>query len=387
MQRPVLLIVSFLIALTLAIVAAQPSGAERARPKKPVQKVDAGEEAEESERPSRTAVASIARDPYLGALLIDAATGKVLFEDNADARGYPASIVKLMTLLIILKEVQAGTISLQDTVTVTAAAAKIGGSQVYLKEGETFSVDDLLYALIVQSANDAAVALALHLAGTTDAFVEMMNRKAQELGMTGTTFHSVHGLPPGKGQQPDVMTPRDIARLCLELLQYPDALRYTSTRERTLRGESTQPFIMRTHNHLLGSFEGCDGFKTGYFRAAGFSIAATATKKGARAIAVVMGCTDRKKRDARARELLARGLAELSRNLPPPQPIKAVAPLRPQPQAESPQAQQPDNRTHPDNMLHIPRRVVWQSLLAGGVLVLLFLVVSLFRNVKRKSKL
>lgn len=392
MQRPVLLIALCLMIITTVTFTSHLSHAERPRTKKALQKVEAGEENEELPQPSRTSVASIARDPYLGAILVDAATGKVLFEENADARGYPASIVKLMTLLIILQEVQAKTISLQDTVTVTAAAAKIGGSQVYLKEHETFTVDDLLYALIVQSANDAAVALALHIAGTTDAFVEMMNRKAQELGMTGTVFHSVHGLPPGKGQQPDVMTPRDIVKLCRELLKYPDALRYTATRERPFRADTPQPFIMRTHNHLLGSFEGCDGFKTGYFRAAGFSIAATATKKGARVIAVVMGCTDRKKRDAKARELLARGLAELVRNQPPAQPIKAVPPLRPQPQTESqlaegPQAQQPDNRTQPDTMLHIPKRVLWQSLIAGGILVLLFLVVSLFRNVKRKSKL
>lgn len=387
MQRSVSLIASCLIALSVMTFAVHPSHAEQAKTKKTLQKIKVSEKKEDSLQPSRTSVPSIARDPYLGAILVDAATGKVLFEDNADARGYPASIVKLMTLLIVLEELQAKTISLQDIVTVTASAAKIGGSQVFLEEHETFSIDDLLYALIVQSANDAAVALALHIAGTTDAFVEMMNKKAQELGMAGTIFHSVHGLPPGKGQQPDVMTPRDIATLCRELLKYPDALRYTSTREKTLRAESSKPFIMRTHNHLLGSFEGCDGFKTGFFRAAGFSLAVTATKKGARAITVVMGCIDRKKRDAKARELLARGLAELVRNQPPAQPIKAVAPLRTQPQAESLQALSPDNHTQTDNMLHIPKRVVFQSLLAGGILVLLFFAVSLFRNVKRKSKL
>ncbi len=133
---------------------------------------------------------------------------------------------------------------------------------------------------MVQSANDAAVALAIHVGGTKDAFVELMNAKAQQLGMTNTKFHSVHGLPPGKDQLPDVSTPRDIAKLCQELLKWDDVLRYTSVKERPFRADSAQPFIMRNHNKLLGTFEGCDGFKTGYYRVAGFSIAATATKRG-----------------------------------------------------------------------------------------------------------
>ncbi|MCX8042732.1 MAG: D-alanyl-D-alanine carboxypeptidase [Desulfobacterota bacterium] len=335
---------------------------------------------------SAQGTATLAAAPYRGAILVDAASGAVLWEDNADATAYPASIVKLMTLLLILEQVQAHTLSFQDVVTVTAGASKIGGSQVFLKEHETFTVDELLYALIVQSANDAAVALALHVAGTTEAFVELMNRKARDLGMTATVFHSVHGLPPGKDQQPDVSTPRDIVKLCRELLKYPDALRYTATRERPLRADAPQPFIMRTHNHLLRSFEGCDGFKTGYFRAAGYSIAATATKKGVRVIAVVMGSTDRKQRDAKARELLARGIAELVRQLPPPPPIKAVAPIRPAPHATV--SVSDNDTTRPDSSTFIvPKYVVWRSLLAGAVLVLVLIAISLLRNVKRKSKL
>ena len=340
---------------------------------------------EETQPAAQQPKTSIAKTPYCGAILIDAATGKVLFEDNADGQAYPASISKLMTLLIILEAIQAHNISLQDMVKVTAAASKIGGSQVFLKEQEEFSVDELLYALIVQSANDAAVALALHIAGTTDAFVEMMNQKARALGMQNTVFHSVHGLPPGKGQEPDVTTPRDIAKLCRELLKYPDTLRYTATRERTFRADSPQPFIMRTHNHLLGSFEGCDGFKTGYYRAAGYSIAATATKRGVRVIAVVMGSVDRKQRDSKARELLARGLAELVRQLPPPQPIKAVAPIRPTPEETATPKASSDNQTKHDDMVHIPKQTLVRLLLVGAGIVVVLLVVSLLKNIKRKS--
>jgi len=253
----------------------------------------------------------VARNPYSGAIVIDAATGKVIFEDNADGRAYPASITKLMVLLVILDAVDAGHLSLDESVTVTAKAAKIGGSQVYLKENEVFPVDELLYALMVQSANDAATALAIHYAGSKASFVDLMNTRAQEIGMKDTVFHSVHGLPPGKGQLPDVSTPRDIALLCRELLKKPEALKYTSTRLRPFRADAAEPFMMLNHNRLLRSAEGCDGLKTGYFRAAGYSIAATASKRNRRVIAVVLGATNARVRDAKAKELLNKGLKEL----------------------------------------------------------------------------
>ncbi len=143
-----------------------------------------------------------ARSPYLGAIVLDAASGRVLFEDRADAKGYPASVLKLMDLLICLEKIERGQLSLQDQVTVSAKASHTGGSRVWLAEKESFTVDEMLYALMVQSANDVAVALAEKLAGSTEGFVELMNKRAKELGMAGTVFHSVHGLPPGAGQQP-----------------------------------------------------------------------------------------------------------------------------------------------------------------------------------------
>lgn len=272
---------------------------------------------------------TIARDPYVGALVIDADSGQILAADNPDAKAYPASMLKLMNLLIILDKIQAGALTLQDKVLVTAEASRMGGSQVYLKENEVFTIDELLYALIVQSANDAATALAIHIAGSKDGFVELMNQYARALGMKATEFHSIHGLPPGPGQKPDVTTPRDMARLARKLLNYPDALRYTSTRERGFRNNK---FIMRTHNHLLGRVEGCDGMKTGYFTTAGYSIVATARRGDNRVIAVVMGSVNGKLRDTKTSELLAKGFMLMPKkpeiappvtNPPPPAALPA----------------------------------------------------------------
>lgn len=256
----------------------------------------------------------ISRDPYLGAIVIEASTGRVLLEDRADAKGYPASVQKLMDLLIILEKLQQGQLSLTNQVPVSAKAAKTGGSQVWLAEKESFSVEDMLYALMVQSANDAAVALAEKVSGSTDAFVELMNAKARELGMNNTIFHSVHGLPPGRGQEHDVTTARDFSILCRDLvLKHPEALKYTSTRERVFRPDAgKKTVVMRTHNHLLARIDGCDGLKTGYFAQAGFSIAVTASHNGHRIIVMVLDSPDLKTRDAHAAALVAKGFAALA---------------------------------------------------------------------------
>lgn len=263
---------------------------------------------------ARAAIDVRTREPYLGAIVVDADTGDVLFEDGADEVGYPASVVKLMDLLLLQERIEQGLLALDDRVTVTAQAARMGGSQVYLAEKEVFPVEDLLYALTIQSANDVAVALALHIAGTDSAFVELMNSRAADIGMQSTRFHSCHGLPPAEGDRPDISTARDLAALSRELLRHPDILKYTSTRERGFREGK---FIMRTHNHLLKDVAGCDGLKTGYFRVGGFSIAATVKRGERRIIAVVLGSPTRNGRDAQARALIERGFLAL-RPLPPP---------------------------------------------------------------------
>jgi D-alanyl-D-alanine carboxypeptidase (penicillin-binding protein 5/6) len=262
----------------------------------------------------RAAIADRVQSPFLGAIVVDADTGKTLIEQNADAQGYPASVIKLMDILIILEKAKTGALKLDDKVLVTAEASTMGGSQVYLKENESIPVDDLLYALMVQSGNDAAVALALHVAGTRDGFVALMNQKAAEIGMKNTRFASVHGLPPAEGQEPDVSTARDLATLARALLSCcPEVLRYTSTQTKGFRGDT---FIMRNHNQLLGTCDGVDGLKTGYFRVGGYSSVVTAKRGGRRVIAVVLGSQDRATRDQNARDLLAKGFLAL----PPPAP-------------------------------------------------------------------
>ena len=169
---------------------------------------------------ARAPIPVLSKSPYAGAILLDAESGRVLFANNPDAQLFPASLVKLMTFLVVIEAVEAKQVKLNDTVTVCAEAAGMGGSQVYLRQGEKFSVNELLYALMIQSANDAAFALARHVGGSREAFVERMNRRARELGMSSTRFHSMHGLPPSRNQQPDHTTPRDMATLCRELLKH-----------------------------------------------------------------------------------------------------------------------------------------------------------------------
>jgi len=316
------------------------------------------------------ALQTISRNPYLGAIVVDAATGNVISEDRADAKGYPASMIKLMNLLVILDAVKAGHVTLKDPVTISAAVSHIGGSQVYLKENEVFPVEELLYAMMVQSANDAALALAIHCAGSPETFVELMNKKAGEVGMKDTVYYSVHGLPPGKDQQPDVTTARDMAKLCRELLKYPETLKFTSTQMREFRPDAPEPFIMRTHNHLLQTFEGCDGFKTGFYGAAGFSISATAQKKNARAIAVVLGSTSRKARDENARILLSKGLMEVLKKQPASSPVANAAPAAQTPEPAAAKAAEPVKEIE---YVKIPRRTFNIALgLNALVIVLLF---------------
>lgn len=241
---------------------------------------------------------------FKSAIVVDAATGLVLVATDADAPRPPASMLKMMTELIILEHIAEGDLSLSETVRVSAKSSKMGGSQVYLKHGEEFTVEELLMALAIHSANDAAVALAEHLAGSTDAFVDQMNIKARELGMTDTVFHSVHGLPPGWKQDPDITTARDMAKLGRALLQHPQALVWASTGTAPFRDGK---FTLYNPNKLVGKYRGLDGLKTGYTAAAGFCVTATAVQKGKRLLSVVMGCPTDNGRATETTRLLTYG--------------------------------------------------------------------------------
>jgi len=249
------------------------------------------------------------RDPYVGAIIADAYSGKVLFEDRADSLGSPASTLKLMTLLVIQEKIDAGDISLDDMVKVSVEAYKTGGSQVFLDPKEQIPVEEMLYALMIQSANDVAVALAEHVADTKAGFVELMNAKARKLGMKNTRFATVNGLQPDVGKPLNVTSARDMAILAQELCRHPDVFNYTSVVFRQFTSPIRKhPFDMRTHNPFLKKkVAGCDGFKTGYTSTAGWSIVVTCKRNGRRLNIVVLGSKARLLRDAEAAKLLAKG--------------------------------------------------------------------------------
>jgi D-alanyl-D-alanine carboxypeptidase (penicillin-binding protein 5/6) len=266
--------------------------------------------------PSKTsappaASAEIGRDAYRGAIVIDAATGQVLFEDKADVQNPPASVLKLMTFLIVQDKIRQGELALNTPVTIPAQAAKMGGSEAWLVHKEVVPVEELLYLLMVQSANDAAMALAIQTTGSKEAFVDVMNTRARALGMTHTEYHSPHGLPPGRGQEPDLSTARDLALLCRELITKTDILRYTSTRSHEFRHANGVVNKFENHDRLLGTLPGCDGLKTGWYAKAGYSIALTVQRNGRRIIVVVLGSPQRELRDNVATRLVERGFAAL----------------------------------------------------------------------------
>ncbi|MFA6172086.1 MAG: serine hydrolase [Kiritimatiellales bacterium] len=265
--------------------------------------------------PAKKTANTISRDPYYSAVVIDSSTGQILQEDHASAAAYPASMVKLMNFFIIFDDVKAGKLLLDEPVTVTREVSQIGGRQVWLKEGEVFPFEELVYAMMIHSANDAAAALAIRVSGSRDAHVARMNEKARGLGLRNTVFHSVHGLPPGQGQELDKSSALDMALMAKALLAaHPEILKYTCIPTRTFR--ETNPVQLTSSNKLLGNLSGCDGLKTGYFYEAGFSITAAAEREGRRVIAVVMGSKDKNVRDAKAAELIEKGFARL-----PPPPV------------------------------------------------------------------
>jgi D-alanyl-D-alanine carboxypeptidase len=256
---------------------------------------------------------------YTGAIVVDAASGQTLWEDNADVMNPPASMTKLMTFAVLHDKLADGSLTLSTMVQVDRSDAAQGGTQVWLDPREQFSVEDLIYAMMIQSANDAAHALARAAAGSREAFVGLMNAKARSLGMNSTTFRSPHGLPPASRRvsEGDLTTPRDFAKLCCYLVQRTDVLKYTAVRERPFGlGRAQGPVMMVNHNKLLGKIAGVDGLKTGYTEAAGYCLSATAERNGRRIVAVIVGSwgpnrsADRgRARDLKMIELIDRGFA------------------------------------------------------------------------------
>ena len=241
-----------------------------------------------------TKAAVVKEEPYKAYLVMDARTGKILEGENMRLKRAPASVVKLMVAYVVLDKLSRGEVKLTDTITISKESSKIGGSQVYLKEGETFTLEQLMKAVMVASANDAAYAVAEHIAGSKEAFIQLMNQKAKALNLADTEFHSVHGLPPSQGQQEDLSSCNDLAILARELLKFPKILEWTSIKSEGFRNNQ---FIMNNHNKLLYRMPEMDGLKTGYYRETGFNIVATAVKKDLRLIVVVLGSSRARTRD------------------------------------------------------------------------------------------
>jgi len=234
------------------------------------------------------------------AILIERDTGEILFDKNAHQKLSPASMTKIMTLLLVMEAIDKGNLTLNEMIRVSERASSMGGSQVFLEAGEEMSVEDLLKAIAIASGNDASVALAERLAGSEEAFVKMMNDKAKELNLENTKFQNSSGLPADDHYS----TSYDIAVISKELLKYETITDYTSIYEDYLRkGEENEFWLVNT-NKLVRFYSGVDGLKTGYTNEAKYCLAATAKRDDMRVIAVVMGSDTVKERNATISQML-----------------------------------------------------------------------------------
>jgi len=244
------------------------------------------------------------------ALLMDVATGKILYENNAHEPLPPASVTKVMTMLLVMEAIDSGKIGWNDMVTTSEAAAAKGGSQIYLKVGETMSVTDMVKSIAVSSANDCACAMAEHIAGSESAFVQLMNARAKELGMNDTNFVNCTGLDDGEEAKDHKTSAYDIAVMSRQLLKYhPDIKKFTTIWMDTVRDGA---FGLSNTNKLVRFYSGATGLKTGFTSGAGYCLSASAQRDGMELIAVVMGCDTSANRFAACKSMLDYGFANFS---------------------------------------------------------------------------
>lgn len=258
------------------------------------------------------AVAQTASETPVSFICVEPESGIVLMEENADLQRPPASMLKMMLFLLVEEGMQAGNWNYDRQIQISARAQGMGGTQVYLAQGESWPLKTLVEAMAVASANDASVAVAEGLWGSVEECLKAMNKRAAELGMTKTTFYSVNGLPPDDGKTFDQTSARDMATLGCELLKHPNILTFTGMKEFALRPENT---AKTNTNKLLETMPGCDGLKTGYIRAAGFCLTATAKRDDIRLLAVVMG-SDRTGRFTHTQKILEDGFKLVQRVAP-----------------------------------------------------------------------
>ena len=256
------------------------------------------------------------------AIVIDGATGTVLYEKNAHERLAPASVTKVMTLLLVMEALDRGQISWEDRVTASPAAAAKGGSQIYLEPGEQLSMDEMLKSVVVSSANDCATALAEHVAGSETAFVTLMNERAAAMGLEDTHFVNCTGLDDEPNAAEHLTSAYDLAMISRELLRHDRIRDYTTIWTDTIRGGS---FGLSNTNKLVRFYEGTTGLKTGYTSAAGHCLAASAKRDGMELIAVVLHCGSSVDRFESAKALLSYGFANYALvDGEPPYPLSPI---------------------------------------------------------------
>jgi serine-type D-Ala-D-Ala carboxypeptidase (penicillin-binding protein 5/6) len=252
-------------------------------------------------------VAASAGPLYKGALLEDADSGRVLMAYNADMEWPPASMAKMMLLLVAQEQINSGRFRGDDPVRISERAAHTGGSRVGLKEGDVYPLRELMKAALVKSANDAAVAVAEKVGGSVEATVRMMNHRAQELGMTHTEYQTVDGLPPRPTHDADRTTAYDLATVGRAIIRETNLLMWSSQEHMDFDNGVA---ILNNTNHLIGHFEGCDGLKTGFTFQAGFNVTATAKRGDMRLIAVILGAPSNSQRFAQAAKVLEWGFEQ-----------------------------------------------------------------------------
>ncbi|HCQ90880.1 MAG TPA: D-alanyl-D-alanine carboxypeptidase, partial [Clostridium sp.] len=240
------------------------------------------------------------------ALLIEPSSGKVIFEKNPNEKFAPASVTKIMTMLLAMEAIDSGKLKLDDKIVCSAKVKSMGGSSMILDEGEVRTVEEILKGIAIASGNDAAVAMAEQIGGTEEAFVEMMNKRAQELGMKNTTFRNCTGL----SADGHLTTANDIAIMSMELLKHPTILNYSSIYMETISEGRKSPIELVNHNKLVRFYEGCDGLKTGFTEEAKYCISATSVRNNVRMLAIIMGSPTYKIRNADASKLMTYGFAK-----------------------------------------------------------------------------
>ena len=236
-------------------------------------------------------------------ILIEATTGEIIYEKNSNEKLAPASMTKIMSLILIMEEIEKGSLKLDEVITVSQNASKMGGSQIYLEVNEKMSVDDLLKAICVGSANDAVVALAERIAGSEEAFVFKMNQKAKQMGLKNTNFKNATGLDTANHYS----SAYDMAYMARELIRHKKILEYSGIYETYLRANTNKKFWLVNTNKLIKTYDGMDGLKTGYTKEAGYCLTATAKKGDMRLIGVIMGEETSQKRNEEMTKMLDYG--------------------------------------------------------------------------------